>query len=227
MGLMRTRRGAGRSGRDGSSATGERLRLRPWADPRLVIGVLLVLAATVLGARVVAAADDTARYWALAHDVRAGDTVSTDDLVAVDVQLSGATGAQHLAVADELPAVLADLQWSADATAGALVARDDLTSRDDADSRQLPVHVAAGSAPTDLRRGDRVDVWVGPGPDDPDGGAATRVLTDVVVLGAGGGDDALDSGSARDVLLRVPTDQVVGEVVSAVASGHVTLVRLP
>lgn len=224
---MKTRRGAGPNGPHDSTAGAERLRLRPWSDPRLLLGVLLVLAATMLGARALAAADDTVAYWSLAHDVRAGDPVVQDDLVAVSVQLAGATADQHLAVDDEFPADVDDLQWSADGTAGALVALDDLMPRDTAASRQLPVMVAESAMPADLGHGDHVEVWVGAGPGDQDVKAATQVLADVVVLRAATADGALDGGGSRSVLLQVPADLLTGDVVSAVASGHVTLVRVP
>lgn len=224
---MKTRRGAGPKGSHNSTAAAERLRLRPWSDPRLLLGVLLVLAATVFGARALAAADDTVEYWSLAHDVRAGDPVSKDDLVAVSVHLTGATAHQHLAVDDTFPADLDELQWSADGTEGALVARDDLDPRDTAASRQLPVTVAESAIPADLSHGDHVEVWVGAGPGDQDVEAATRVLDDVVVLRAATAEGALDGGGSTSVLLQVPADLLTGDVVSQVASGHVTLVRVP
>src|SRR6476659_1229278 len=55
-------------------------RVRPprWLDLRLVLGVLLVLGAVLLGARIVTAADATVPVWAAAGDLAAG-TALTDD----------------------------------------------------------------------------------------------------------------------------------------------------
>ena len=40
-----------------------RLRSSRWRDPRLAVGVVLVAASVVVGARVLAAADDTVAVW--------------------------------------------------------------------------------------------------------------------------------------------------------------------
>jgi len=216
---MKTWRGAG--------ARAERLRVRPWTDPRLLLGVLLVLGATVLGARAFAAADHSVAYWTAAHDVRAGDRLTRADLVSVDVRLTGEAGELYIAVADTLPAEIDQLQWSQDLPAGGLVGRHDLVARRTASSRQLPVSVAEGSMPRDLRRGDHVEVWVGASPGDEQPEPARRVLDDVTVLRAGTGDRGLEGSGARSVLLQVPPDALGGDVVSAVAAGHVTLIGLP
>ena len=70
-------------------------RVRPprWLDLRLVLGVLLVLASVLLGARVVSAADATVPVWAVTGDLAAGTQLSADDLVAVDVRLDAAADA--------------------------------------------------------------------------------------------------------------------------------------
>lgn len=219
---MKTWRGAGES-----ETRVERLRLRPWTDPRLLLGVLLVLGATVLGARVYAAADDTVGHWSLAADVRAGDPVTEADLVATQVRLDDAGGERYLRVDDELPASLDAVQWATDLSAGALVDRDMLVPRSTAEALQVPVPVAAMAMPADLRSGDRIQVWVGSGPGEPDGEPAELVLDGVRVVDPGRGDDGALEGGERSVLLEVAPDRLTGEVVDAIATGHVTVVRLP
>lgn len=228
MGAMTNWRGARRSvgGTDTGGVRAERLRLKPWNDPRLLLGMLLVLGASVLGARTVAAADNTSEYWSLAHSVRSGDVVTAEDLVAVDAKLTGDSGDRYLLVADELPTALADLQWSRDRSAGDLVNRDDLVPKSTVVVRQLPVQVADTAMPARLRRGDVVDVWVGSGPGDDLVEPAERVLVGVRIVTAGDGAGALDGGGVRSVVLEVPERVLNGDIVSAVASGHVTLVAV-
>src|SRR4051794_39049844 len=60
-----------------------------WSDPRLLVGVLLVSSSVVLGARVVAAADDSRAVWALTHDLVAGSTLSDSDVTVRQVRLDG------------------------------------------------------------------------------------------------------------------------------------------
>lgn len=218
---MKNWRGAGESG-----VRAERLRVRPWTDPRLLIGVLLVIGAAVLGARLVALGDDTVEYWSVSADVRAGEALTSEHLVPARVRLTGDNAGQYLRVADELPAAVADLQWDRDVTAGALLDRSALTTRARGAVRQLPLTVAEGSVPTDLSRGDLVEVWVGPGPGDEDTGPSVRALDAVRVLRTGADAGALGGSLARTVLVEVPAVRLSGEVVSTVASGHVTLVRV-
>lgn len=204
----------------------ERLRLRPWTDPRLLLGALLVLAATVLGARLVALGDDSVEYWSVSADVRAGTAVGADDLVATRVRLDGDSAGRYLRVDDELPAALADLQWGRDVAGGELLAIDALVRRGATDVRQLPLTVTEGAVPTDLAAGDDVEIWVGPGPGEDGGTPSQRVLADARVLSTGADAGSLGGALARTVLVEVPATSLTGDVVSIVGTGRVTVVRV-
>lgn len=219
---MKNWRGAGESG-----ARADRLRVRPWTDPRLLLGVLLVLGATVLGARLVAMNDDTTEYWSVATDVRGGEELSTDHLISTPVRLDDATAGRYLRADDDLPAAVADLQWNRDVPAGSLVDAGALTRRDSEAVRQLPITVTDGAAPADLHRGDQVEIWIGPGPNDDVQRPSVRVLGPVRVLRSGADTGGSVGGSlARTLLVEVPVSSLTGEVVTTVASGRVTIVRV-
>ena len=220
---MKNWRGAGEPG-----VRADRLRVRPWTDPRLLLGVLLVLGATVLGARLVAMNDDTTSYWRVADDVRAGETLSADHLISTPVRLDGPTADRYLRVDDDLPAAVADLRWDRDVSAGSLLDPGALVRRDTEAVRQLPITVTEGAAPADLRRGDQVEVWIGPGPNDEVLKPSTRVLGPVRVLRSGADADGSSLGGslARTLLVEVPIASLTGEVVTTVASGRVTIVRV-
>ena len=64
-----------------------RLEHQPWRDPRLILGVLLVLVSTVMGAAVIAAGSSTTGYWAVRSEVRAGDPVKRSDLVRAEAHI--------------------------------------------------------------------------------------------------------------------------------------------
>jgi hypothetical protein len=218
---MKNWRGAGEPG-----VRADRLRLRPWSDPRLLLGVLLVLGAAVLGARLVAMNDDTIEYWSVAADVRAGDPLGDDQLVPARVRLDDATAERYLRVADELPAAPADLRWGRDLAAGSLLAAADLDSTAARDARELPVLVTEGAMPTDLGRGDQVEIWVGPDVDDGQERPSTKVLGPVRVVRSGSDAESLGGSLARTVLVEVPTAALSGEVVSRIGAGRVTIVRI-
>ncbi|KQX72452.1 hypothetical protein AERO_10365 [Aeromicrobium fastidiosum] len=187
---------------------------------------MLVLGATVLGARLAAAGDDRVEYWAVGDGATPGDTVSRDDLRAVEVRLPEGAAGNYIRTDETFDAPLEDLVWAHRLTSGSLVGRDALVSRSSTPRGELPLSVAQGAAPSDLAHGDVVDVWVGPGPGDDSGGPAVRVLEGVRVLRTGGDAVAAGGSLARTVLVDVDQDRLGTEVVSAVATGHVTLVRI-
>jgi hypothetical protein len=202
-----------------------RLEHQPWRDPRLILGVLLVLVSTVLGAAALAAAGSSTGYWAVRSEVRAGDPVKRSDLVRTEAHVPDDAG-RHLMAADEtFPARLDELVWARDVGDGALVARAALADRRSTGVTELPLTVTAGAAPTDLEGGDRVDVWVGPGPGDDAGQKSVRVLRDVRVVSTGG-SPSVRGGPSRTVLVDVSEAELSGSVVSTVAAGHVTMVRV-
>ncbi|MGH3473881.1 MAG: hypothetical protein ACRDOT_03105 [Aeromicrobium sp.] len=208
-----------------SRARTARLEHQPWRDPRLILGVLLVLVSTVLGAAAIAAAGSSTGYWAVRSEVRAGDPVKRADLVRAEAHLPD-DAARHLMATDEaLPARLDDLIWARDVGDGALVTRAALADRRSENVTELPLTVVSGAAPTDLQRGDRVDVWVGPGPGDDASQKSVRVLQDVRVVSSGGSVSGQD-GLSRTVLVDVSEAELSGSVVSTVAAGHVTMVRI-
>jgi hypothetical protein len=215
-------RGPGGSG----GAAAQRLRIRPWRDPRLLIGLLLVLGATILGARLAAASDDTVEYWSVRSSVAAGDPVSRDALQATRVRLSSATKGSYVRTDEEFAAPLGELVWAHAVPEGSLVDKTSLVPRSSTTRNQLPLSVADGAAPADLDRGDLVDVWVGPGPGDEPADKARLVLESVRVVESGEDGAALSGSLAQTVLVEVDETQLQSSVVSTVAAGHVTLVRV-
>lgn len=79
-----------------------RLSAPSWRDSRLLIGVLLVLASVVLGALAIGAADNRVGVWAAKADMTAGEAVTEDKLVRVEVQLGDRAG-QYLTSSSGLP----------------------------------------------------------------------------------------------------------------------------
>jgi hypothetical protein len=209
-----------------TGAAAQRLHIRPWRDPRLLIGALLILGATILGARLAAAGDDSVEYWALASSVQPGDQVTRASLVPARVRLTSSAAANYVRTDQTFDQPLKDLQWASAGARGALVERSALVSKATRRRSQLPLNVATGSAPGDLSRGDLVDVWVGPGPGDDAGGKAVRVLQAVRVVQTGDKAAAIGGALARTILVDVDNTQLQGAVVGTVASGHVTLVRV-
>jgi hypothetical protein len=199
---------------------------RVWRDPRFLLGVLLVLASTVAGGLAVAAADHTVTYWATAGAVRLGEPVVRSDLVALRAKVPKRTAAVMLRTTEPLPSRMDRLSWASGARAGTFITRDMLTER--RGTIELPVVVAAGQAPSDLRPGDRVDVWASLRDKDETATAAAtaqRILARVRVLSRSSAA-SVNGGSGLTVVVDVAGLRVSGRVVGAVSSGRITMVRV-
>jgi hypothetical protein len=203
-----------------------RFNASPWRDPRLIAGVLIVLASTALGGWAIAAADHTTAYWATRSAVRAGEPVHRDDLVAVHAKVPGRTARGLLRTDQALPARIADLRWAADARAGALVTSDSLVPRTRA--VELPVSVPTGGIPTDVRSGDRVDVWAVPdrnGSGSETAARARRVLSKVRVVSRSSAS-GIGGGPGVTVVVDVAGTKLDAGLMGALSTQRLTVVRV-
>ncbi|MGN6634257.1 MAG: hypothetical protein ACTHJ6_02175 [Oryzihumus sp.] len=137
--------------------TASRLQQPSWRDSRLIVGVLLVLVATALGARVVAAADDTVPMYAAAATLVPGEPVTQDDVRVVRVRLAPGDAAYLPADHD----LSGDHYVLREVRPGELVPRSALGGRGDVGVKPLTVSVSSDAA-TGLVQGSVVDVWVSP-----------------------------------------------------------------
>ena len=172
-------------------------RVRPprWLDLRLLLGVLLVLASVLLGARVIGAADATVPVWAAASDLAAGSRLTAADLVAVDVRLDR-TAAAYLATGSRPEGRTLDRPVHA----GELVPRSALAETAPLVDLALPVQ--AGYVPPSLTRGQVVDVYA---------------VADAASARSGA------VGAVTPVVLRAPVQAVSGRSTGVLSSATTTL----
>jgi hypothetical protein len=156
-----------------------------------VLGVLLVLASVLLGARVVSSADATVPVWAVSGDLAAGTELTADDLVAVDVRLDDAADAYLSTTARPEGRTLART-----VRAGELLPRSALEESDELVQLALPAQ--AGYVPPGLQRGQLVDVYAVA---DPAAGAA-----------------GLADGSVSLVVSRAPVQALAGRAEGALST---------
>ncbi len=206
--------------------TAKRLQRPSWRDARLLVGVVLVLLGTVLGARLVAGADDTTPMYATATAVRPGDHLTADNLRRVDVRL-GDESARYLTAVSAVPE---DTYALRDIPEGELVPASAVGSRSAVSVQPVTVEVDASSA-RGLPANASVDVWVSPRDTQSTQEryldatlALQRVSVSPVVQDSGRFGAA---SSTMAVQLRVPRDKVA-EVIAAVdKQSRFTLVPVP
>ncbi len=184
-----------------------------WRDPRLWIGIALVTGSIVLGARLLAAADDTVQVWALAQDRGSGSPVVADDLRVERIRFTDDSALGRYFPADE--PVPTDLILTRAVGAGELLARSAVGEADAEQVLRVPLEVDPNRVPPDVETGSVVDVWVSDGAGLTKGSTAGDVkvdgpaLSEVTVVAAPEYDDTFAVTGARQLVVAVDDPQAV------------------
>lgn len=135
-------------------APAPRLKKPSWKDPRLLLGILLVLASTAGVVALVGSADQTTEVFAVDKAIPLGTPVTEEDFAVASVRLGDREGS-YLPVADGLPE---NAVASALLRKGELLSRSDLGTADQLDRKPMGLRVD-DPLPAGTRAGSRVDVW--------------------------------------------------------------------
>lgn len=206
-------------------------RRRPFADPRLLLGLLLVAASVAATVGIVAAVDRRVSVYAAAGPLEPGQRIAAADLVARGVVLDG-SDALYLSPGDVPSSGLVVTRAVAQ---GELVPASSVGRRADADDTSLVLRLATRVSGA-VRPGASIDVWsaapatgiasrsgTGEGGTDGDAGSGPQPPS-VIVAGATvvrvlDDDQSLTvdhAGSAVEV--RLPRARVA-RVLAAIAAG--------
>lgn len=132
-----------------------RLKKPSWKDPRLLIGLLLVLASIAAVVAIVASSDQRIDVYAAKESIAVGQEIQQEDLVSVPVRL-GEIRNEYLVVGNGVPSnVFAQRRIGG----GELLAKSALDSADALGRKPVGITVEE-SLPDEASVGSRVDVWV-------------------------------------------------------------------
>lgn len=204
------------------SPPAHRLARPRWLELRTVCGLLLVVLAVVIGARVFASADRYSEVYLARRDLVPGQQLTASDLAVGRVRFDGEGGGYIAAGHPPQGYVVTRF-----VSAGELVPVTAVASQPQAvrASRLVSVPVADGHLPVGLGRGDEVDVYVTTKTSGGDVKTPLLVMSAAVVDTVEGAGDLSGSDTAS-VVLVVPVAKVAA-VVGAAESGQLDLVRLP
>lgn len=179
-----------------AATAGARLKPPSWKDPRLLVGILLVLASVVGVISLVGSADRTTEVYAAKDSIAVGEKLTTENVVRAKVRL-GETEEHYVTVEAGLPEGLVAVQRIGKSQ---LVPKESLATVDALDRK--PVAVAIEEAiPPQAVAGTRVDVWVA-APDARNGFSEPKLLLPgAEIAQVTAGSTAL--GSARSTVLMV------------------------
>lgn len=195
-------------GRTGTSAppVATRVTRTGWRDPRLWIGLLIVAGSVLLGARLLAAADDTVTVWAVVGDHGPGAPVAADDVVAVRVRFANdGELARYLLAADPFPD---DVVLSRGIGAGELLPRSAIADPTEAGTVRVPLDLEPHRVPGTVDTGSVVDVYVGGVGGRGQRVAAGPALSAVTVVAAPPVEESFAVTGTRQLVLAVDDAEV-------------------
>lgn len=153
-----------------ATATAARLRRPSWKDPRLLVGILLVLVSVAGVVFLVNGADRTTEVYAARDGIAVGEELTPENVVRAKVRL-GETEQHYIPVESGLPEGMVAVQRIGK---DQLVPRASLGEVDDLDRKPVAITVE-GILPSQAVAGARVDVWVAQ-PDAKNGFSEPKLL---------------------------------------------------
>lgn len=196
----------------GGQRQAPRLAKPSWKDPRLLIGILLVLASVAGVVALVDSAGTSVPMYVAKDALTVGQKITPDDLTIVKVQLGDVDG-RYLSPRDALDTNAVAVRM---VPQGELVSRSSI-GRVDALNRKPASVTLEEALPPDIVVGARVDVWVSL-PDDRNGfKPPTLMLPGVEVAGLNAASSSL-GGSRNTQLLVLVTDSQMPGFLGAVAN---------
>ena len=169
-----------------------------WLDPRIIGGLVLVIAAVVIGARVIGSSQHTTPVLSAAHDLAEGTVLTATDVVTVEVNLGDGTG-MYLSA----DSVVAGRALQEQVRSGELVPAGALG--DPLTGRVLVVPVASERMPPGVGHGSVIDIY----------------------LITGDGENAVTTPLAQQVTVQSVSNPSSGGLSSAGLSQYQVAVLLP
>ncbi|WP_427171586.1 hypothetical protein [Arthrobacter sp. 92] len=186
-----------------TAAAGARLKKPSWKDPRLLLGVLLVLVSVAGVVSLVGAADQTTEVYAARGPIAVGERLGAENVSRVKVRL-GDVEDRYITAESGLPeGVVAVQRIGPDQ----LVPRESLGKRDALNRK--PVAITVDEAlPEQAVAGSRVDAWVAL-PDARNGFSEPKLLLPgAEIAQVTPGSTALGSSRSTVVLVLVTDEQM-------------------
>lgn len=186
-----------------SSATAARLKRPSWKDPRLLVGVLLVLVSIAGVIFLVGSADRTTEVYAARDGIAVGERLTPENVVRAKVRL-GDTEQHYITVEAGLPENVVAVQRIAK---DQLVPRASLGGVDQLNRKPVALNIEQ-TLPSQAVAGARVDVWVAQ-PDAKNGFSEPKlILPGAEIAEVASGSTALGSSKTTVLMVLVEDKQM-------------------
>lgn len=191
-----------------------RIRTPGWRDPRLIVGIILVVLSVTGVVALVQSMDARQGYWAASIDVVPGAQASAEDFHIVQASMSESSDHYWLANEELPPHFLV----SSTVRQGELLAIQDVAEADPDGRQQVGVRVSE-DMPAAVDIGSRADVWValtssdGRGFDEP-----AKLISNAEVVGMDDNTSAFAAADTTTVYLML-SEEALPSVLDAQANG--------
>jgi len=186
-----------------SSTTAPRLKRPSWKDPRLLVGILLVLASIAGVIFLVGSADRTTEVYAAREGIAVGERLTPENVVRAKVRL-GNTEQHYITVEAGLPQDVVAMQRIGK---DQLVPRASLGAVDQLNRKPVALNVEQ-TLPSQAVAGARVDVWVAQ-PDAKNGFTEPKlILPGAEIAEVANGSTALGSSKTTVLMVLVEDKQM-------------------
>ena len=193
----------------GASIDAWRWRRPTWRDPRLFIGIVLVIVSMVAGSVLIDRATSTQQVWALSQDVAPGTALKAGkNLKLVSVNLGSASSAYV-----QQKQLKADTYAQRSLHSGELLPADATSQQSKLNMCSIVVQ-SSGQLLNSMRVGDTVELATKAASTN----GARRVAQGLIVDAIGGDQNAIVADKSTSVRVLVPAEQVE-PVLTAVGSG--------
>ena len=195
-------------------AEAPRIRTPGWRDPRLIVGVILVVLSVAGVVALMQSADSRQGYWAASVDVVPGAKVKAEDFHIVQASMSEAAN-MYWPAERELPA---EFYVASTVLQGEFLAHRQVSEADPGGRQQVGIRVSE-DMPAAVSTGSRADVWValadtdGRGYEEPH-----KLITSAEVVGIDDNTSAFAAAETTTVYLMLSQDALPG-VLDAQANG--------
>jgi hypothetical protein len=208
-----------------TGAPAPRLRRPSWRDPRLLVGLVLLLTSVAVGARVVALADHTEPVYAARTTLPTGTPLTVDVLDVVRVRLTG-TDAEYLDAKRSLPAGHVLIRTVGP---GEIVPLTSIAPADQLLSRPVNIPID-GEPPAGLAPGGLVDLWASAKRQDDVGGGyeePARIARTVEVYDVRTPDNGLSASRTASVEVLLPSEELAPVLDALANQARVVVLPVP
>lgn len=193
------------------SVIAERMHKPGWKDPKLLMGLLLIVISLVAVVGVINATNKTQTYYVANRDISVGDSVEPSDLKVVEVRLGEADGL-YLAASEELNQSIHAKQHI---QKGELISANALQEPDEQGRRQVAI-VLDSTVASSFSAGDYADIWVSHQEENGTSYSVPIQVMQAAEISQINTEDSMIGSTGKTAVQILVTDTALAEVLDAI-----------